>query len=121
MMDLQSKMFEIIIGDHVEDDGHELGLGHRFASSGVLVDWNGMPDDLSLLEERVVLKAVKVFDEIEEITNDGTGDDWSFVEAVMVEEAIEQDVLKGFGLDPAKAALRNGWRRVIAPISCNEG
>lgn len=49
-----------------------------------------MSDELAGSEERVVSVAVEVFDELQNIGDNGFGDDFAFIKAVVIQEAIEE-------------------------------
>jgi hypothetical protein len=49
-----------------------------------------------LFEEGVVVEAVLVFDESQKVIDNGRSGDSAFVVAVVVEEAIQEDMLQGF-------------------------
>jgi hypothetical protein len=79
-----------------------------------------MPDELTGFEERVVGVAVEVFDELQDIGDNGFGDDFAFVKAIVVEEAIQENVLEGFGFDASETSLGKGGDRVISGIPGDE-
>ena len=62
--------------------------------TGILIDRHSMPDHLPCFEERVVRVAVVLFDESEQIIDDGPGCYGAFVVAVVVEKAVQDDVLQ---------------------------
>ena len=108
--------FDVIVGDHVEDHGLEFGLGHGFALLGILVDGDSVPDDLSRLQERVVLVAVVLLDEGQEIVDDGGGSHGTLVVAVVVQEAVQDDVLEGFALHALVLTQGDGRGREVPGI-----
>ena len=95
-MDGRLPVFDVGVGNDVEDNRTELGLSHGLSLLGILIDGNSRPYHLTLLEERVVVVAVILLDESQEVIDDGRGGDSSFVIAVVIKEAIQKDMLQGF-------------------------
>jgi len=108
---------DVGVGDDIKYDRQELGLRHGFASSREFIDRDGMPDHLALMQERVVGKAVEVLDEGKKIVDNGRGSDGTFVIAVVVEEAIKEEMLKRLAFDAVVAAQGNGFLREVSCIS----
>ena len=115
-VDGQAKVLDVIVGDDVENDGFEFGLGHGFALLGILVEWHGMPDHLSWFEEALVVIAVVLLDESKKIIHDGRSSDGSFIVAIVVQEAVHDDVLERFALHALVLTKGDGRRRKVRGV-----
>jgi hypothetical protein len=96
-------------------------LGHGFSFGRIFIDWDAEPDHLTVFEEGVVVVSVVLFDEQQQIVDDGTGGDGSFVVAVVVEKAVEEDVLERFSFHAEVPSEGDGFGREVTSIPWHEG
>ena len=121
MVDGGLPVVDVAVGDNIEDNGLEFGLGHRFSLFGILVDGNGRPNHLTLFEERVVVVAVIVFNESQKVIDNGRSGDSAFVVALVVQEAIQEDMLQGFTAETFVFTLGKLVGREAARIAWEKG
>jgi hypothetical protein len=81
------------------------------------IDWYRVPDHLPLLEKGMVAVAIVLFNDIEQVINDGTSSDSALVVAIVVEEAMQEDVLERFGLKPTVLPLADLLRREVLEVT----
>jgi len=114
-------VFDVGVGNDVEDNGTEFGLSDGLALFGILIDGDSRPNHLTLFEERVVVVAVVLVDESQKVIDDGGGGDSTFVIAVVVEKPVQEDMLQGFAAEAIVFAFGKLVWREAACISWEEG
>jgi len=86
----------------------------------VLVDWDGMPDHLTLFEEGLIGVSVILFDQEQQIVDDGTGGDGALVVAILTQEAMQEDLFESLSLEPLVSTLSNGLGGAVVQIAADK-